>query len=159
MIKEFQSVISTINELLPVWEQKFLFLPETTITVNRNSQNRNIKQILGHMIDSVSNNTHRVVHLQYQTSPLIFPNYANYGNNDRWIAIQDYENENWENLVQLWKYFHLHFLHVISNVNPDKLENEWITDPSGETISLKDMILDFLPHFELHLKEIEELCS
>jgi len=54
------------------------------------SQYRNIKQILGHKIDSASNNTHRIVYLQYRESPCDYPNYATKGNNDKWIAIQDY---------------------------------------------------------------------
>ena len=83
---------------------KLFRFPKEVITQRRNTQNRTIKQIVGHMVDSASNNTHRVVHLQYRESPLEFPNYATYGNNDRWIAIQNYQDENWENLVQLWKY-------------------------------------------------------
>ncbi len=73
------------------------------------------------MVDSASNNTHRIVHLQYQESPLQFPNYATNGNNDRWIAIQDYQNENWGELIHLWKCTNLHIAHVIKNVDPSKL--------------------------------------
>lgn len=159
MIKDFYSVHSLINESLTSWEKRLSNMSEDSISITRNRQYRNIKQIVGHMIDSVSNNIHRIVHLQYQESPLIFPNYATYGNNDKWIAIQNYENEDWENMVQLWKYLHLHYLHVIQNVNPDKIDCEWIADPSGATISLKEMIIDFKRHFELHLYEIKKLLK
>jgi hypothetical protein len=124
----------------------------------RNSQNRTIKQILGHLIDSTSNNIHRVVHLQYQPSPLTFPNYASLGNNDRWIAIQDYQNEDWTAMIRLWKYSLLHFCHVIKNVNDDKLGSEWISGP-GKTITLETMIVDFNRHLKLHLSEIDELIN
>jgi hypothetical protein len=100
------------------------------IAGRRNRQNRTIKQIVGHMVDSASNNTHRVVHLQYQPSPLIFPCYASHGNNERWIAIQNYQAEDWHDLVRLWKHSNLHFAHVIAHMNPEKLENVWI---SGST--------------------------
>jgi hypothetical protein len=85
------------NELIRLileWEPKLVSLSEDIISFRRNSQNRTIKQIVGHMIDSATNNTHRIVHLQYQPSPLIYPDYANRGNNDRWIAIQNYQTEN-----------------------------------------------------------------
>ena len=110
------------------------------------------------MIDSVSNNMHRIIHLQYQPSPLIFPCYASFGNNDRWIAIQDYQTENWNDLIQLWKYSNKHIVHVIRRVNPDKLDNEWIA-ASGDRVSLKSMIIDYLRHFKLHLSEISELIA
>ena len=57
------------------------------ITFRPNKENWTIKETIGQMIDSESNNTYRTIHLQYQTYPLIFPDYANFGNNDRWVAI------------------------------------------------------------------------
>jgi hypothetical protein len=87
-----------------------------------------------------------------------FPNYATFGNNDRWIAIQNYQEENWENLVQLLKFSMLHFAHVIQQINPDKLENEW-TAGENKTVTLQKMVEDFVPHFNLHLSEIEDLIE
>jgi len=149
-----QELLRLINE----WEPKLLSLPNSIITNRKNSQNRTIKQIVGHMIDSASNNTHRIVHLQYQPSPLIYPDYANLGNNDRWISIQNYQTEQWHDLVQLWKYSNIHIVHVINNVNADKLDNEWIT-AMGNNVSLKTMIIDYLLHFTLHISEINELIN
>ena len=157
-MNEFSEITTEINFIIENWEQKFASLPNETITRRRNSQNRTIKQILGHLIDSTSNNTHRIVHLQYQPAPLIFPNYATFGNNDRWIAIQDYQNEDWLSMIQLWKYSLLHFCHVIKNVKEDKLESNWISGPD-KTITLKSMIIDFPRHLKLHLSEINDLIN
>jgi len=157
-MKEIDSVSNEIISLVNDWEPVLISLPEDIISQRRNSQDRTIKQIVGHIIDSSSNNTHRIVHLQYQTPPLIFPNYATFGNNDRWIAIQDYQNEDWMTLVQLWKYSLIHISHVIKNVRADKMNNEWISLP-GEKVTLKMMIVDFPRHLKLHLSEIEELIN
>ena len=157
-MQEFQNNNQELVTLLNEWEPKLMQLPEDILATRRNSQNRTIKQILGHMIDSASNNIHRIIHLQYQKSPLIFPDYANLGNNDRWIAIQNYQDEEWQVLVQLWKYSNLHIVHVIDNVDMEKLDNEWIS-ALNNTVSLRDMILDYLRHFILHLNEIDELIN
>ena len=159
MIKEFEPVTQGLLTLIHEWEPRLSGLPDDVITLRRNPQNRTIKQIVGHMVDSASNNTHRIVHLQYQKSPLTFPNYATNGNNDRWIAIQNYQDERWPDMIQLWKYSHLHIVHVISNVDPDKLENKWNSDSEYGHISLRAMIIDFLRHFRLHLSEIDELIK
>ena len=140
------------------WEPKLAALSDDVIANRRNGQNRTIKQIVGHLVDSASNNTHRIIHLQYQPSPLIFPDYANLGNNDRWIAIQNYQDEDWNHLVQLWKYTNIHIAHVIEQVNPEKLDQEWMS-ALDERVSLKTMILDYLRHFKLHLSEIGELIN
>ena len=157
-MKEIDSVSNEIISLVNDWEPVLIRLPEDIISQRKNSQNRTIKQIVGHIIDSSSNNTHRIVHLQYQTPPLNFPNYATFGNNDRWIAIQDYQNEDWMALVQLWKYSLIHISHVIKNVRADKMNNEWISGP-GEKVTLKMMIVDFPRHLKLHLSEINNLIN
>lgn len=158
MIKEFEPITEGVLILIREWESKLLSLEDEVISTRRNSQNRTIKQIVGHMIDSASNNTHRIVHLQYQQSPLRFPNYAIDGNNDRWIAIQNYQDDNWEDMVNLWKYSNIHIVHVIRQVDPMKLDNQWHYSEE-KLISLKDGIIDYLRHFKLHLDEIDELLN
>ncbi len=157
-MKETDLNCSEILSLVHEWEPVLNSLPEVIISQRKNSQDRTIKQIVGHIIDSASNNIHRIVHLQYQPVPLIFPNYATLGNNDRWIAIQDYQNEEWPILIQLWKYTLLHICHVIKNVRSDKLDNDWISGP-GEKVTLNEMIIDFPRHLKLHLSEIKELMT
>jgi hypothetical protein len=155
-MKEALIITDEICSLIEMWEPKLSGLSDDVITSRRNSQNRTIRQIVGHLIDSTSNNIHRIVHLQYQESPFEFPNYASSGNNDRWIAIQNYQEEDWHSLIMLLKYSLLHLCHVIRNVNDDKLKNEWIAGP-GRLISLDAMIIDFNRHLKLHLSEISEL--
>jgi hypothetical protein len=158
-MNQFETICQTILQLLEDWEPRLLCLPEEIISNRSNSQNRSIRQILGHLVDSASNNTHRIVHLQYrEENPVSFPNYATHGNNDRWIAIQDYQHENWEDLINLWKYINLHLVHVIRNVDQEKLKNQWQSSDT-ELISLHQNIEGYLPHFELHLFEIEALIK
>jgi hypothetical protein len=156
MVIEFEPVTREITTLIEEWESKLSELSSEIITQRKNSQNRNIKQILGHLIDSASNNIHRYVHLQYRESPLEFPNYASEGNNDRWIAIQQYQTEEWEKMIRLWIYINYHLIHVVRHINPEKLDNVWIAGP-GRHISLKEMVIDYLRHLKLHLGEISEL--
>ncbi len=144
--------------LIPEWEIKLSNLSDAVITERRNSQDRTIKQIVGHMVDSAGNNTHRMVFLQHRESPFKYPNYAIHGNNDKWIALQDYQHEDWQNLVQLWKFSNLHWAHVAGNVDPEKFGNLW--DYGEEKlVSLGVMIIDYLPHFKLHLEEIDALIN
>ncbi|PLY06235.1 MAG: hypothetical protein C0625_10475 [Arcobacter sp.] len=122
-----KNISSETLKLLDELENILKTIDENIISTKRNSQDRTIKQIIGHLVDSASNNTHRVIHLQYQESPLIFPDYANLGVNDKWIVIQDYNNYNLENLVQLMKYTNIHITNVIKNIDTSKLRNKWIS--------------------------------
>ena len=72
----FSAIAKQLEIRVKELETKFSPLSKEVISNPKNAQNRSIKQIVGHMVDSTSNNSHRVVHLQYQKSPLEFPNYA-----------------------------------------------------------------------------------
>ena len=156
-----QPLLPAFDKIPDTIEKYMVLLRDVTdkvICLRRNNQNRSIKEIIGHMIDSASNNTHRIVHLQYRQSPVEFPNYATNGNNDRWIGIQRYQEENLDVLLSLWKYIHLHMLHVVSGIDDLKKEQEWISEP-GKTITLEEMVLDFPRHFFMHISEIDELLN
>ncbi|TAL71321.1 MAG: DinB family protein [Bacteroidetes bacterium] len=157
-MKEFESLTCEIVSFIEIWEPKLSAMPEKILTTRRNNQNRTIKQILGHLIDSTSNNIHRVVHLQYQKSPFEFPNYATFGNNDRWIAIQNYQNEDWKAMIQLWKFSLLHYCHMVRNIDESRFENEWIAAPDRK-ITLRSLLVEFLKHLKLHLSEIDDLIE
>ena len=157
-MERFNAIANEIVSLINMWEPKLQILDKSVIKERLNSQNRSIRQIVGHMIDSASNNTHRVIHLQNLAGPLVYPNYASDGNNDRWIAIQNFQEEDWNILVQLWKYSNLHIAHVIRNINTEKLQNEWIAG-TGQLVSMEKMIVDYPRHLKLHISEIEELIA
>jgi hypothetical protein len=157
-MKDFAQVQNEIGVLVNEWESRLSRIEEDILENRKNGQNRTIKQILGHLIDSASNNLHRTVHLQYQKSPIQFPDYANLGVNDRWIAIQNYQAERWPLLIQLWKYSNLHFSHVIGCIDEAALGNIWIS-ALGEEVKLVDMVVDYPRHLRLHLNEIDELLG
>lgn len=153
-----EKVSRELVTLTATWEPRLQELPEKIITRRRNNQHRNIRQIVGHLVDSASNNIHRIVHLQYEESPLAFPDYASHGNNDRWISIQNYAEEDWELLLKLWSSMYLHLAYVILQVDPDKLKHLWING-ENDRLSLQEMIDDLPGHYKLHLNEISALID
>ena len=158
MSKAFDQICNELRNFITDWEQKLNSLPEDITSGRRNKQQRTIREIVGHMIDSATNNTHRIVHMHYQESPVSYPDYANLGNNDRWIAIQNYQEEDWDLLVKLWASINNHIVHVIQQVDEAKLQQVWIS-ALGEEVSLQEMIMDYPRHFRLHLEEIDELIE
>lgn len=158
MIEEFVDICDDLDQLIRDWEIKLSALPQRTISLRRNSQNRSIRQIVGHMVDSASNNTHRIIHMHYQESPVKYPDYANLGNNEQWIAIQNYQEEDWKELVKLWTAANRHLVHVIRQVDESRLNIHWIS-ALNEKVTLRAMIHDYRRHFKLHLDEITALIN
>lgn len=152
----FIHITDGIAKVLETEESLLNGLSVEVITQRRNRQNRTIKQILGHLIDSASNNHQRMVRLQYSKDLLFFPDYRQ--DNDLWIALQDYQNADWVNLIQLWKFYNLHIVQVIKSVDITKLDSYWC-DFEGTKVTLKEMIEGYLDHLHLHIQEIHELLD
>jgi len=142
-----------ISTLVSDWKETLVKLPLEMISQNRNNQNRTIKQILGHLIDSAVNNHHRIVRLQYNND-LNFPDYRQ--DNDRWIEIQDYQNENWQDLLSFWKLYNNHMVHIIGSIKEEHIQNTW-TDFEGIVETLDSIVKGYLWHLKLHFGEIKEL--
>lgn len=117
------------------------------------------KQIIGHLIDSASNNHQRFVRAQF-TDDLVFAGYEQEG----WVRVQDYQGEQWADLVQLWKLYNQHLLHLISQVpeetrmklrykhNLHQLASESLSE--DQPVTLDWFIRDYLDHMKKHLKQI-----
>jgi len=151
----FITITDEILKIVGEWENRLMHLPVEAIAEKRNSQSRTIKQLIGHLIDSASNNHQRMVRLQYNDY-LEFPDYTQH--NDLWIAIQHYQDSEWSDLVNLWKFYNLHIVHIMKNVDDSKLNNKWI-DYEGNIVTLEDMINGYVWHLRLHMTEIEEIIN
>jgi DinB superfamily len=117
------------------------------------------KEILGHLIDSAANNHQRFVRAQF-TDDLIFPGYMQ----DEWVAVQRYNDEPWPELVQLWRSYNFHLLHVIS-VMPEKTlfqsrskhnldQIAWKRVDKSQPTTLEYFVRDYVGHLKHHLSQI-----
>ena len=166
-MNRFNEIIEDIQNIILREEPILKSLSEDIITLRFNQQNRNIKMLIGHLIDSASNNHQRMVRLQYaprcghsmpntEMGMLVFPDYTQ--DNDLWLELQDYQHEDWDTLLSLWKYYNLHICQIIRSVDETKLNNYWI-DYEGCRVTLQDMIIGYTNHLNLHLEQIHELIK
>lgn len=167
MIHDYNHIVNEVQTIIEREEPLLLNLTEEVITTRFNHQKRSIKMLVGHLVDSASNNHQRMVRLQYaprcghsmpntEMGMLVFPDYTQ--DNDLWIHLQDYQHEDWHTLVQLWKYANLHICQVIRSVDETQLNNYWI-DYEGCKVTLDAMIRGYLGHLNLHINQIHELIN
>ena len=106
------------------------------------------KEILGHLIDSASNNHQRFVRAQ-MTDHLMFPSYEQ---NDC-VQIQNYKDESWIELVVFWRSYNNHLLHVLKNIPLEKLSTP-CTIGDNQPIPLRTLIDEYVTHLKHHLEQI-----
>lgn len=117
------------------------------------------KQILGHLIDSAANNHQRFVRGQF-TDTLEFPGYEQ----EQWVSAQKYNDEPWLAVIELWRAYNMHLLHVVSVIPHevltklrDKHSLEQIafkTVERNQPATLEYLIRDYLDHLKHHLDQI-----
>src|SRR3954451_21312260 len=74
------------------------------------------KEIIGHLVDSASNNHGRFVRAQLQDD-LVFDGYEQAD----WVRVQVYQGREWAELVQLWQALNHHLTNVMESADPATL--------------------------------------
>ena len=120
------------------------------------------KEIVGHLIDSASNNHQRFVRAQWQDD-LIFSGYRQ----DEWVVSQGYLAAPWGELLDLWLAFNRHIARVMRAMPPAIRQREhmrhnldevaWTRLPEGGPATLDYFMQDYVRHLQHHLRQIEAL--
>jgi hypothetical protein len=122
------------------------------------------KEIIGHLIDSASNNHQRFVRACSQDD-LVFPGYEQ----DAWVEMQRYQEAPWAELVSLWRDYNRQLARVMAAI-PQEIrcrerrrhnlhEIAWRTVPEGEPTTLDYFMGDYVGHLQHHLAQIRKLLS
>jgi len=105
-------------------------------------------EILGHLIDSASNNHQRFVRVQFSNA-LAFPDYKQ----EVWVACQDYRSREWSQLLDLWVAYNRHLAHVLEVVPAAKLDTPCRVGES-QAIPLRELVGQYLAHMRHHLAQL-----
>ena len=106
------------------------------------------KEILGHLIDSASNNHQRFVRAAI-LGGLEFPGY----DQERCIAIQKPNQGSWEMLIDLWSAYNWYLAHVLSQF-PASSERIPCSIGGNAPVTLLWLANDYVEHLKHHLNQI-----
>jgi len=149
-VKELsKSLVRTIESAEPILRQ--VTDAESNKPVLKGGWSR--KQVIGHLIDSASNNHQRFVRAALQGS-LEFPKY----DQDGCVRIQAVEGAPWPLLLALWKNYNLYLAHVIAHLPASQLEAPCRIGAS-DAVTLKFLAEDYLTHLLHHLRQIGGAAS
>jgi hypothetical protein len=144
------SVAAAIARLATLVEEippRLLQLAEAQASAPAPGMRWSRKEIIGHLIDSAGNNHQRFVRAQYQPK-MSFPRYVQ----DQWIAAQGYGERPWPEIVELWRQFNRHLLHVMRRVPASAFGNVCVV-AEDEPSTLGHHMVDYVDHMEHHLRQ------
>ncbi len=156
--------IQELKDLVLDHFQNLTVVPEAQVEAKPAPGKWSVKEIIGHLIDSASNNHQRFVRAQF-TNELVFEGYGQ----DDWVSAQNYQQTNWHELLILWRGFNLQLAHVMQNV-PDDIRTRartvhnlhqiaFHTLPEELPTSLDYFMGDYVLHLKHHLKQIDDILN
>jgi hypothetical protein len=112
------NIAKELEEIIEIFKNDFSELNEQT-TSHRISQDKwTLKEIIGHLIDSASNNHQRFIRFQLSEA-LEFPDYKN----NEWLSVQKHQKMKFFDLLLLFYYYNKLMVNIISNIDEKCLEN------------------------------------
>jgi hypothetical protein len=106
------------------------------------------KQILGHLIDSATNNHQRFVRAALY-GPLTFPGYEQ----DALVGLEGTNDMEWLLLLRLWQSYNLYLAHVLARL-PESAANTPCTIGNNPTQTLSFIAEDYVAHLKHHLNQV-----
>jgi hypothetical protein len=122
------------------------------------------KEIIGHLVDSASNNHQRFVRARFQDA-LVFDGYEQ----EAWVDAQRYQDAPWNDLVLLWREFNLHLARVMESTPEDMRLRQrarhnldriaWQPVPADRPATLDYFMRDYVSHLHHHLRQVERALA
>ena len=105
------------------------------------------KELIGHLIDSATNNHHRFVQIQFE-SKLLIP----YDQN-QWNRSNFYQQIAGNQIIDFWTIYNKQLVEIIKRISEENLLKEFKTT-DNKKITLFFLINDYVEHLEHHLKQV-----
>jgi hypothetical protein len=153
------SVEAELREFLASVTPRLLGLSEAEASRQPAPGKWSPKEVIGHLIDSASNNHQRFVRAGF-TEDLVFPGYQQ----EKWVEVQRYGDAPWAEIVGLWSGFNRHLARVIEatpvavrqklRVRHNLHELAWKAVPQDQPATLEYFMRDYVGHLRHHVAQI-----
>jgi hypothetical protein len=141
--------IDRLKNQLQRFPSKFLALEESEVSVKPFPNKWSKKEILGHLIDSATNNHHRFI--RAINDPII-TKITPY-DQEMWVKENNYQSIPSKEILEFWITYNKHLLKFFINLPPAKF-NHLCDINKPDLVTLVWLINDYVDHLEHHIDQI-----
>lgn len=138
-VVKLEYLVNTIPQLLSNIDDKIF-------SEKFNPNHWSKKEILGHLIDSATNNHQRFVRAQFENKPEI-----NYDQNN-WNKFNFYQQINQQQLIYFWEAYNKQLIQLLKIMPTENLQLECFV--GDKFLSIGFLVNDYVEHLDHHLKQI-----
>lgn len=148
MSNPFSAIASDLGRTVAQAKPRLLELDNADTSARPSENKWAKKEILGHLLDSASNNHQRFVRATLQGS-LTFPGY----DQNALVDLQCYADVDWNFLVDFWAAYNRFLAHVINSLPPEGA-TVMCNIGNNEPAILEWIAQDYVAHLKHHLNQI-----
>ena len=145
-----QATIEHLEKIVNNYYRRLEAIPEEEYTQRPRPEKWSKKEIMGHLVDSAQNNIRRFVVAQYEDIPRI--GYEQ----DKWVALADYQHCPAGDLVTLWRLLNLHICRILTGISPETALRKCAMGNNQE-YTIEWLAADYCNHLLHHLHQVLEL--
>uniref|UniRef100_UPI00404B228D DinB family protein n=1 Tax=Flavobacterium sp. TaxID=239 RepID=UPI00404B228D len=140
--------INRLHDLVERTPNLLMLITEERMSYKSSPTKWSKREILGHLIDSATNNHQRLIRAQFESKPAI-----KYDQN-KWNEYNFYQEIESEQLINFWTIYNKQLIEIIRRIPTEKLANQVIIGDNIRTLGF--IIEDYVTHLEHHLSQIIE---
>jgi len=129
--------------------QALISVPEVLADVPWRKGGWTRKQIVGHLLDSASNNRQRFVRAASEGS-YKGPKYAQ----DAWVAAHGYADQPWRLLLDWWETEHEILMAIVDRIPAERLATRCVVGDDAP-VTLQFLIEDYVAHQRWHVRQVQ----
>lgn len=148
-----ENTAKELDNIIESFRNDYLNLNESLTGIRISDDKWTLREIIGHLIDSASNNHQRFVRLKLSTE-LEFPDYEN----GEWLQIQNHNDMKFSDLLLLFYYYNKLMVNIILNIDEKSLNNRWNVswDENSSFITLEKLAVHYVEHIKIHVSHFKE---
>lgn len=139
-LNRLQYLISTVPD-------KLRAIPDAYFSHKPAPEKWSKKEIIGHLIDSATNNHHRFIRAQFEDAPKI-----TYAQNE-WNTASRYQDMDSNHVIDFWANYNQHLIEVVKRIPQEDMLCE-CNNGDENNVTLAWLISDYVTHMEHHLRQI-----
>lgn len=143
MVEQALSRLNFIIDNLPIVLTQ---ISEENMSEKSSSNKWSKKEIIGHLIDSATNNHQRFVRGQFENNPEI-----HYDQNN-WNEYNFYQQIDSKQIILFWTIYNKQLIEIIERIPTENLKRQ--VNVGGALLTLEFLIIDYVEHLEHHLKQV-----
>ena len=141
-----ENVINRLNFLIDKTPSLLIQISEDKLSEKPARNKWSKKEIIGHLVDSATNNHHRFVRAQFETNPEICYN------QNEWNKCSYYQQIDSKQIILFWTVYNRQLIEIIKRIPKENLKRQ--IKVGDNLLSIEFLITDYVAHIEHHLKQV-----